>query len=176
MSTPVPGSTWAVVGSGRLGLLVLQVIKQHSPRVLVAIGHGGARLEMARTLGARIFTPDEAGKAVELTGGVKFDNVVEATGSPEGMSLAMDIVRPRGTIHLKSTHGLSVQVDATKVAVDELRIQGSRCGPFNEAIELLQRRAVKVEQMITHRFPLERCQEAFEAADSRSAIKVVFDV
>ena len=172
----VPDSTWAVVGPGRMGLLVLQVLKQHDPRVLVAIGHEGKKLEMARQLGARAFAPKDAVNALELTGGVKFDNVVEATGTPEGLSQAMDMVRPRGTVHVKSTHGLPVQFDATKVAVDELRIQGSRCGPFDEAIALLGSRAVNVKQMITHRYPLERCAEAFETAASKSAIKTVFEV
>lgn len=176
MSRIDPDSTCAVVGAGRVGLLVLQVLKLHNPRVLVAIGHEGEKLEMARRLGAKCFAPEDAAKALELTGGMKFDNVVEATGTPEGLYQAMEMVRPRGTIHLKSTHGLPVQFDSTKVAVDELRIQGSRCGPFDEAIDLLNRRAVTVEQMITHRFPLERCKEAFKSAASGSTIKTIFEI
>ena len=176
VSPPVPGSTWAVVGTGRMGLLVLQVLKLHSPRILVAIGHEGEKLEAARRLGVTAFSTGEAARALELTEGVKFDNVVEATGMPDGLALAMDLVRPRGTMHLKSTHGLPVQFDATKVAVDELRIQGSRCGPFDEAIALLERHQVRVREMVTHRFPLERCEEAFGAAASKSAVKVVFEI
>jgi len=176
LSPPVPGSTWAVVGTGRMGLLVLQVLKLHNPRILVAIGHEGEKLEMAHRLGVTVFTSGDVARALELTGGVKFDNVVEATGVPEGLSLAMELVRPRGTIHLKSTHGLPVQFDATKVAVDELRIQGSRCGPFDEAIALLRRHRVRVGEMVTHRFPLEKCKEAFGAAPSKSAIKVIFEI
>ena len=175
MSPPVPGSTWAVIGTGRMGLLVLQVLMQHNPQVLVAIGHEGMKLEMARRLGAKVFTPAEAARSLELTGGVKFDNVVEATGAPEGLSLAMELVRPRGTIHLKSTHGLPVQLDVTKVTVEELRIQGSRCGPFDEAIALLERKDVRVKEMVTHRFSLEKCGRAFEEADSKEAIKVIFE-
>ena len=175
MSPPVPGSTWAVIGPGRMGLLVLQVLMQHNPKVLVAIGHEGMKFEMARRLGAKVFTAAEAARTLELTGGLKFDNVVEATGAPEGLSLAMRLVRPRGTIHLKSTHGLPVQFDVTKVAVEELRIQGSRCGPFDEAIGLLERKKVRVREMVTRRFSLEKCGEAFEAAGSKEAIKVVFE-
>jgi alcohol dehydrogenase len=175
--TPVvPGSTWAVVGTGRMGLLIMQVLKRLDPQVLVAIGHRGKKLEMAERLGAKVFATEEVAKSLELTGGVKFDNVVEATGTPEGLALAMDLVRPRGTVHVKSTHGLPVRFDSTKVAVDELRIQGSRCGPFEEAIALLQRGDVKVGQLVTHRLPLERYDEAFEAAESKSAIKVIFEV
>jgi threonine dehydrogenase-like Zn-dependent dehydrogenase len=176
MSPPVPGSTWAVIGTGRMGLLILQVLMQHSPSVLVAIGHEGMKLEKARRLGAKVFIAEEAAKTLELTGGVKFDNVVEASGSPGGLSLALELVRPRGTIHLKSTHGLPVQLDVTKVTVDELRIQGSRCGPFDEAMALIERKDVRVKEMVTHRFHLEECGRAFEAAGSKEAIKVVFEV
>jgi len=176
MSPPVPGSTWAIVGTGRMGLLVLQVLKLHNPGILVAIGHEGEKLDLARRFGATIFTSGEASKALELTKGIKFDNVVEATGKPEGLSLAMELVRPRGTIHLKSTHGLLVQFDVTKLAVDEIRVQGSRCGPFDEAIVLLERHQVRVREMVTHRFPLESCEKAFEAAASKSAIKVIFEI
>ena len=175
MSPPVPGSTWAVIGTGRMGLLVLQVLMQHNPQVLVAIGHEGMKLEMARRLGAKVFTEAQAAKTLELTGGVRFDNVVEATGAPEGLGLALELVRPRGTIHLKSTHGLPVQFDATKVAVEELRIQGSRCGPFDEAIALIERKDMRLAEMVTHRFSLDKYREAFEAANSKEAIKVVFE-
>ena len=175
MSSVDPGSTWAVLGAGRLGLLLLQVLALHRPRILVAIGHAGAKLEMARRLGFETFAAQDAARALELTGGVKFDNVVEASGTPEGLSQAMGMVRPGGTLHLKSTHGLPVQFDATRVAVEEIRVQGSRCGPFDEAIELLDQRAVRVDQLITHRFPIEKCVKAFDAARSKSAIKTVFE-
>ncbi len=170
------GSTIVVVGVGRMGLLALQVLKLSAPQVLVAIGHKGVKLEMARRLGVHAFDSEETARVFDLTGGIKFDNVVEATGTPEGLSLAMDLVRPRGTLHLKSTHGVPVKFDATKVAVDELRVQGSRCGPFEEAIELICQGDVKVEEMITHRFPLDKCEEAFESAASSSGIKTVFEV
>jgi alcohol dehydrogenase len=176
MSQIDPDSTCAVVGSGRMGLLILQVLRLRGPRLLVAIGHKGAKLEMARHLGVRAFDAADADQALRLTGGMKFDNVVEATGTPAGLNQALNLVKPRGTLHLKSTHGLPAQFDVTKVVVDELRIQGSRCGPFDEAIELLDHRAVRVEEMVTHRFPLEKCREAFEAAASSSAIKTIFEV
>jgi threonine dehydrogenase-like Zn-dependent dehydrogenase len=171
-----PESTCAVVGPGRMGLLILQLLKLINPRLIVAIGHEGAKLEMARHIGARAFSVTDTEKAVQLTGGVGFDNVVEATGTPAGLDQSMKIIKPTGTLHLKSTHGLSVQLDVTKVVVDELRIQGSRCGPFDEAIELLDRRAVEVKQLITHRFPLDMCREAFETAASKSAIKTIFEI
>ena len=176
MSRIGPESTCAVVGPGRMGLLILQLLKLANPRLVVAIGHEGARLEMARRLGAKAFEVTDTERALELTGGAGFDNVVEATGTPAGLDQSMKIIRPMGTLHLKSTHGLPAALDVTRVVVEELRIQGSRCGPFDEAIGLLDRRAVEVKQLITHRFALDMCREAFDTASSKSAIKTIFEI
>ena len=170
------GSACAVVGPGRMGLLVIQLLREFHPRTLVAIGHRGVKLETARRFGADIFGVEEVDSAIRANGGAKYDNVVEATGNTDGLDLALRLVKPRGTIHLKSTHGVPATVDATKVVVDELRIQGSRCGPFDESIRLLDSGAIKVRELITNRFPLEKCEEAFGAASSRSSIKVIFEV
>lgn len=169
------GSTCAVVGTGRMGLLIVQVLRLARPRALVAIGREGVKLQMARRFGAEAFDAADVESAPGLAQGEKFDNVVEATGGPEGLNLALKMVKPTGTVHLKSTHGLPATVDVTKVVVDEVRIQGSRCGPFDEAIRLLDRGEVRVREMVTHRFPLDRCEEAFRAASSRQAIKTIFE-
>jgi len=169
------GSTIAIVGSGRMGLLIVQVLRQLRPGRLVAIGHPGAKLDMGRRLGAEVFNASEIDLPPGLAG-VKFDNVVEATGSTSGLELAFKLVKPRGTLHLKSTHGLPATLDITRVVVDEIRIQGSRCGPFDEAIGLLDSGTVKVRDLVTHRFPLERCEEAFRVASSKDAIKAIFEL
>ena len=166
----------AVVGPGRMGLLIIQLLRECNPRTLVAIGHQGVKLEMARRFGAEVFEESDADSAFRLNGGSKFDNVVEATGNTGGLELALRLVKPRGTVHLKSTHGVPATVDVTKVVVDEIRVQGSRCGPFEEAIALLGSGSVKVKEMVTDRFPLERCEEAFTAASSRSSIKTLFEI
>ena len=169
-------STCAIVGSGRMGLLIVQVIRLMHPRLIVVLGHKGVKLDMARRFGAEAFDVSDTDAALGLTGGAKFDNVVEVTGNPGGLNLALGIVKPRGTLHLKSTHGLPVSIDVTKVVVDELRIQGSRCGPFEEAIGALDRGEVNVRELTTDRFPLEECAAAFKAASSKSAIKTMFEI
>jgi threonine dehydrogenase-like Zn-dependent dehydrogenase len=171
-----PDSRCAVIGPGRMGLLIIQLLRLIHPQLLVAVGHEGRKLDMARRLGAETFDVADVDSALGLADGAKFDNVIEATGNPGGLDLALRLVKPTGTIHRKSTHGLPASLDITKVVVDELRIQGSRCGPFDEAIGLLDRHAVSVRELITHRFPLEKCQEAFSTASSKSAIKVIFEV
>ena len=170
------GSTCAVVGTGRMGLLLLQLLKLTNPALLVAVGRAGKKLEAARGLGVLTFGVEEVVKALALTGGAGFDNVIEATGGPSGIALALSMVKPRGTLHLKSTHGVPVEMDVTKVVVDEVRLQGSRCGPFEDAIQLLVQEKVKVRGLITDRFPLDRCREAMETAGSRSSIKTIFEI
>ncbi|HUI23642.1 MAG TPA: alcohol dehydrogenase catalytic domain-containing protein [Nitrososphaerales archaeon] len=171
-----PGSACAVVGPGRMGLLIIQLLQLVHPRLLVAVGHEGPKLEMARSFGAEAFDVSQVDSAIDLTEGAKFDNVIEATGSPGGLATALGMVKPMGTLHLKSTHGVPTNIDITKVVVDELRIQGSRCGPFDESIRLLESRTISVRGLITNRFPLDNCEEAFRAASSRSSIKAIFEV
>ncbi len=171
-------ASFAVLGAGRLGLLIIQVLKLLEPKCLAAFNRtSGRKLDLALRFGAsHAFTLEESKTAKErLTFGVGFDHVVEATGSPEGLSLAMSLVRPRGTIHVKSTHGQLVEFDLTGAVVKEIAIQGSRCGPFDEAIELIARGKVTTRELISHRFPLEKFEEAFAIARESSAIKVLLE-
>ena len=175
MAVIEPDSACAVVGPGRMGLLVIQLLKGLRPRRLVAIGHRGPKLEMARRYGAEVFDVSEVESALGERG-TKFDNVVETTGNTDGLELALKMVKPRGTIHLKSTHGVPATIDATRIVVDEIRVQGSRCGPFDEAIRLLESGEVRVGELITHRFPLVECVDAFRIASSKDSIKTIFKV
>jgi alcohol dehydrogenase len=180
MSTISKQSTIAVIGIGRLGLLILQVLKLKNPKLLVAITHHKGyekRSKLATSFGANeiLSSTDETQSISKFTKGIGFDHVIEATGNPAGIDLALEIVRPRGTIHVKSTHGLPVNLDITKVAVKEVRIQGSRCGPFEEAIGMLQDKLIKTKELITARFALDEFRIAFAEAKSPSQIKVIFD-
>ena len=173
-------STCAVVGIGRLGLLILQVLKLSNPKSLVAITrHSGKdeRSVLARSFGAdEVYSSSKARTSIaDFAQGIGFDHVVEATGSPDGIDTALGLVRPRGTIHVKSTHGLPVSLDLTKIAVKELRVQGSRCGPFDEAIRLMQEKKVSTEKLISRRFPLVDYVEAFRKAAAPQMIKVIFE-
>jgi threonine dehydrogenase-like Zn-dependent dehydrogenase len=111
-------------------------------------------------------TRDELrGAILDLTRGMGADIVVEATGVNENLALAQRLVRPLGTVAMKSTSGLPVRgFDATLATVDEIRFQCSRCGPFDKAIRFMQRHGVPNASWISARFPLERTGEAIEAA------------
>lgn len=169
-----PAETVAVLGIGRLGNLVCQVAALLGAKV-IAIGRSDKKLALARQCGAweTINARQEnlAYKVAELTGGIGPDMVVEATGSKEGLNLALQLVRPRGVIALKTTLGLLDKIDTTSLVVNEVRIQGSRCGPFPKAISLLQQEKIRIKPLISAIYPLDELEEAFQVTSG--AIKVL---
>lgn len=155
-----------VIGSGRLGLLVAQVLKLYGCRLEV-VGRNPRTLAFCERHGIQ---PIEL---TELVPRANRDVVVECTGSPEGLQLAIQLCRPRGTIVLKSTYAQPVPMDLTPVVVNELQVLGNRCGPFPEALQLLRQRQVEVEEMISRTYPLKLGAQAFEAAASPQEIKIL---
>lgn len=174
--TPVgPGSTVVVLGAGRLGLLACRVARSHGARVWAA-SRSPEKRERAERFGAEeAFDAADPGlreAILERTEGLGADVVVEATGAPEGFSSAIGLVRPRGTIALKTTCGAPVpDFPATELVVREITVQGSRCGPFPEAIERLAAGQVPVDALGIETFPLDRVADAFAAA--RSGAKAI---
>jgi alcohol dehydrogenase len=160
------GETVAVLGDGKLGLLIAQVLLAHGIRV-VQIGRHKEKLAISRAAGAE--TKIAGGK---LPRGA-FGYVVEATGSAKGLEAAVHIVKPRGTVIMKSTvHGL-VGLDTAPVIVNELTMLGSRCGRFEPAIALLRRGAVNIEPMIHARMKLSEAPRAMDLAAQRGVLKVI---
>jgi threonine dehydrogenase-like Zn-dependent dehydrogenase len=105
--------------------------------------------------------------------GNKFDVVVEATGSPRGIKEALNRVKPKGKIIVKSTfHGIS-DLNLSSLVVDEIELIGSRCGPFEKALKLLQKEDWRLEEMVDADFPLEKALEAFDKARDPEVLKVL---
>ncbi|MFL7810441.1 MAG: alcohol dehydrogenase, partial [Anaerolineae bacterium] len=104
------------------------------------------------------------------------DIVVEASCRPAAFAAARRLVRPRGTIVLKSTYHGSIDIDLTMAAVDEITLLGSRCGPFAPALRLLEQGSVAVIQLVQARYPLSQAIEAFERAAQPGTLKVLIDV
>jgi alcohol dehydrogenase len=103
-----------------------------------------------------------------------FDLVVDCTGNPHGLDTARRLVRPRGTVVLKSTFAGSTALDLSPLVVDEIRLQGSRCGPFAAALRLLDAGLIETEPLISAVFPFDHALHAFEAA--RGALKVLVEL
>lgn len=155
----------AVLGDGRMGLLVAQVVRTATPEVIV-LGRHEHKLAVARELGLAAAQSD----AHDSIAG-RFDVVVDVTGRRDGLRRALELVRPRGTIVLKSTFHGEGGLSLSPVVVNEITVIGSRCGPFPKAIELLASGAVKVKPLIARVASLAEYESAF--ADARHALKIL---
>ena len=175
--TPIsPSNHVVVLGIGRLGLLICAVASLREARVC-AVSRSPDKLKRGLIWGAvetiNANHPKWIEAVREWAGGIGADVVVDTTGNPDGLRLATEIVRPRGTIALKTTCGLpATGVDATKLVVDEVQIQTSRCGPFAKAIGLLTREKLPVKSLVSEIFPLEDATLALEAARSSTKILI----
>jgi threonine dehydrogenase-like Zn-dependent dehydrogenase len=161
-----PQQKIVILGPGRLGQLVAQAMKAWGLEPLV-VGRSEAKLRIVRSLGIAAVTADAAAPSHDA------DAVVECTGSAAGLTMAMEFVRPRGTIVLKSTIAASHGLNLAPVVVDEVTVVGSRCGPMGEALESLARGDVQVEPLITAEYGLADAPQALEAAARPEAIKVL---
>lgn len=162
-----PETRVCVVGDGKLGLLCAQVLRETGASV-VLVGKHREKLSIAARQGIETLFVTETADA-----GRAFDVVVEASGAASGLEMAQRLVRPRGTIVLKSTFAGRTSLDLAPVVVDEISIVGSRCGRFAPAIELLARSLVDVESMISEEMPLARGVEAMRRAGERGVLKVL---
>ena len=158
-----PTDTVAVIGDGKLGLLVAQVL-QLTGCDLMVVGHHSRHLNILERRGIATVTSGEGLK--------RYDIVVDCTGNPSGWKFARKLVRPRGTIVLKSTFHGSQETCLTPVVVDEVTITGSRCGPFPPALRLLEQKLVDVKSLVEAEYPIDKAVEAFQHARRPGALKI----
>ena len=160
------GDRVALLGDGKLGLLVAQVLQAHGARVHL---FGRHRDKMRIVEKAGVTTEILPKKLPERA----YRWVVDATGSPKGLRAAVTMCEPRGTIIMKSTvHGL-VTIDTAPVIVNEVTLVGSRCGRFEPAIRLLATHKLEVAQIISDEFPLDHAPESFAQAATKGVLKVL---
>ncbi|MEQ1604926.1 MAG: alcohol dehydrogenase catalytic domain-containing protein [Pyrinomonadaceae bacterium] len=162
-------STAAVIGDGKLGLLCAFSLALKTKNLLL-IGKHSEKLAYASRNGRDIATELSANVA-KLSN--RFDVVVEASGSESGFATALDLVRPRGKIVLKSTFHGNPTWAAARVVVDEITIIGSRCGRFEPAIDLLASGAVRVDDLISDELPLYNGVAAMARAAEKGVLKVL---
>lgn len=160
------GAQVAVIGDGKLGLLVAQVLNAEGYRVHL-FGHHREKLRIAAAAGV---LSEIAREKVPVAA---YDWVVEATGNPEALQKAVVMTRPRGTLILKSTvHGL-VGINTAPIIVNELTLVGSRCGRFEASLPLLAHPKIRVDEMIAARYALHEAPEAFAHAARKGTLKVL---
>lgn len=160
------GTPVAVLGDGKLGLLIAQVLGANGYPVTLF----GRHPEKLRIAACSHVNTELAANSLPAAA---FDYVVEATGNPEGLRQAVSMARPRGTVVMKSTlHGIT-PIDSVSVIVNELTLVGSRCGRFEAALPLLDHELIRVEEMIVARYPLAEALEAFAHAARSGSLKVL---
>jgi alcohol dehydrogenase len=160
------GMQVALLGDGKLGLLIAQVLQAHGARVLL---FGRHREKMRLVEWSGVTTEILPATLPERA----FPVVVDATGSPEGLRAAIAMCEPRGTVVMKSTlHGL-VSIDTAPAIVNEITLVGSRCGRFEPALRMLASGKVRVGDLISEEFPLDRAADAFRRAATRGILKVL---
>jgi threonine dehydrogenase-like Zn-dependent dehydrogenase len=159
----------AVIGDGKLGLLCAQALKVLTNASVTLVGRHQSKLDIARRRGVETVTTE----ALPSSFVRRFDLTVEASGSPSGFETALRLLRPRGTLVLKSTFHGTTELNAAPVVVDEISIVGSRCGRFAPALELLARDAVETDALVHEEFPLSEGPRAFERAAAPGVLKVL---
>ena len=164
-----PGMKTAVVGDGRLGFLCAQALRQAGCDVTIV----GKHADKLATFTAIDFA---ACTLSELAAERVYQLVVDCSGSKSGLETAMSIVRPCGTLVMKTTVAAKHEVALAPVVIDEITIVGSRCGPFDKAIEAIRDERFHLDNFISGRFPLESYREAFARAMQPDALKVILEM
>jgi threonine dehydrogenase-like Zn-dependent dehydrogenase len=164
-----PEVRMAIVGDGKLGLLCAWAARPSGAQISL-VGKHPEKLALAGD-GIATHTLDAA-RAL----GRAFDVVADCTGSPSGLPTALGLVRPCGTIVLKTTVAGTYSIDLAPIVIDEVRLIGSRCGPFPRAIDALARHSIDVRPLIGAEFALDDAEAAFEAAATPGARKILMHV
>ncbi len=159
-----------LIGDGKLAQLIARVLHLNTTNLIV-IGKHRTKLQLLEELGIATVLLNQAKFEPK-----SFHMVIEATGNPSGLSLALQYIRPRGFLILKSTYYGEHPFNPAQIVIDELNVIGSRCGPFPRAISLLEHREVLVEPLISGIYPLTRWQTAFEKAQSSRALKIILQI
>ncbi len=163
-----PKDRVVIIGDGKLGLLCAQVLVLSGCHVTLLGRHCENHSWLQR-------------KGITVTSEIKdippgADIIVEATGSPQGLTMAARLVRPRGMIVLKSTYHGEVLVNMTELVINEISVIGSRCGPFAPALRLLASGMIEVEALIHARYSLSKGVKAMEQASQPGTLKVLLDM
>jgi threonine dehydrogenase-like Zn-dependent dehydrogenase len=164
------GERVAVVGDGKLGLLCAQALRALTAAEITLVGKHDEKLAVARRRNVETARLDQL---ESKNFSRAFETIVEASGSPSGFDLALSLLRPRGTLVLKSTFHGATSFESARVVVDEITIVGSRCGRFAPALALLAADAVDVDSLVSEVRPLADGVAAMTRAGESGVLKVL---
>jgi threonine dehydrogenase-like Zn-dependent dehydrogenase len=169
-----PTDSVVILGDGKMGQLAAQVLALTGCE-LAMVGHNAEKLALVGPRGIRTYLLDDATQFVQEHGR-RADVVVECTGSACGLAMALRIVRPRGTLLLKSTVAGNSTLNLAPIVIDEIRVQGSRCGPFPPALRALSQKLVAVRPLISARYTLGEGLAAFDRAGQKGVLKIIIEI
>ncbi len=164
-----PSTRVAVLGDGKLGILCAWVARLTGAEVTL-VGKHASKLALAGEGVATLTLAEVDGLARRC------DVVIEATGSTSGLPTALGLVRPRGAVVLKTTVAGEHATTLAPVVIDEIRVIGSRCGPFPKAIDALARGLIDVTPLVGATYSLDDAEAAFAAAGTKGALKVILEI
>ncbi len=166
-----PTDSVLILGDGKMGQLAAQVLPLSGCEVLM-LGKHQDKMLLAEKCGVHsILLGSAEHSALERERRIAM--VVECSGSSQGLETALRIVRPRGTIILKSTVAANSTINLAPIIVDEIRVQGSRCGPFAPALQALSQQFIDVQSLISAHYPLDEALAAFQYAEQKGVLKVL---
>jgi threonine dehydrogenase-like Zn-dependent dehydrogenase len=156
-----------ILGDGRLAAMVAQFAALYA-RDPIVLGLNRKKLAIFEEVGLRTeITENRAGI------GNDFDIVIDCTGKPNGLPLAVELVKPQGTVVLKSTYHGTLDWNPAPIVINEITVIGSRCGPFEKALELLNEKKVKTKPFITAVYGLDDFDKAVQRARHSDSFKVL---
>lgn len=158
-----------ILGDGKLGLLGAMGMKFYSNNI-VLVGKHKEKLKLVSTKGIKTVLlqniEHELGKTL-------FDVIIEATGSETGFNTALKYIKPKGTIFLKTTIHKNININISKIVVDEIKIIGSRCGNFDQALYFLKNKIIDVIPLIQKIYMFNDFKKAFNEASKKGSLKIL---
>ena len=158
----------AILGDGKLGLCISLVFRALNID-FIHIGKHENKLKISKDLGAKTMLLSEITEKDRKS----FDVVVEATGSTGGFETSASLVKPRGTLVLKSTITAKEGLNLASIVVDEITVVGSRCGQFAPILRLLEDKKINVKPLVEKVYDVEDFVEAFEDNSKKGTLKVL---
>lgn len=157
-----------VVGAGRLGQLIARVMVLQGKAIKIVARHSRQRERLQQLQVECVGEAEVEPKS--------FDVAIDATGHSSGLELALKALRPLGCCVMKSSYGEPLSLDLSRLVIDEIELIGSRCGPFDRAIDALARGEIETDSLIDGTYPLAEYEAAFTAAAAPGGMKVLFEI
>lgn len=155
-----------ILGDGKLGLTTALALNASNIDVLL-VGKHQNKLDIANAQGV------QTKLLADLEVKKEWDFVVEATGSISGFEMALALTKPRGTLVLKSTVAASKEFNLAPIVIDEIRVQGSRCGQFAPALRLLKSEKIDFSPLVSGVYGIDDALAAFEKNKEKDTLKVL---